>query len=207
MLRILLIFTVSFLSCNERSESLDLGSYSSCGYKQQASTMYSGGVTLGSNDSLPEPTVYYIGPYETSYYDPVGDNIYLNIVTCWLDAPHEYYHHLQTLAGEGQRTDMYPGPLRRPQTPDVWELQGEDYYNRRWVEVQDLTEALREAQPSFKLVPSELIYNEFVNYEQYQMDWTLEGEANIYGELVLGDPNSAKEMRNKEIQKIWERQN
>ena len=84
-------------------------------------------------DPKNKPTIYRTKG--GSHYDPIGNTIYFNpLNNIWNPAQilkHEGFHWAQNMYGDLQYPELYPGPLRRPQTPINPENPLiNEYYNR-----------------------------------------------------------------------------
>lgn len=111
-----------------------------------------------------------------SYYNPVANRIYSDPSDFREALPHEYYHAWQHEVGRDRLPQLYPGPLRQPQTPWEDELSAE-YYNRRSNDERLITEGFLKRNPSFQFIPDDVVYSKYSNPVMYSNPRTLEGEA------------------------------
>lgn len=143
-----------------------------------------GGPVNPLDDPKNKPTIYRTSGDVRSEYDPVSNNIYWNPYNN-PQAPlnvlkHEGYHWAQNMFGDLQIPELYPGPLRRPQTPvNPNTSQIGDYYNRSAVEQNYIGNKFVNENPSFQFTPSDLVFNRVVDPSQY--------DYNVYPNTVESD--------------------
>lgn len=147
-----------------------------------------GGKINPLDDPKNKPTIYRTSGDVRSEYDPVSNNIYWNPYNN-PQAPlnvlkHEGYHWAQNMFGDLQIPELYPGPLRRPQTPvNPNTSQIGDYYNRSAVEQNYIGNKFVNENPSFQFTPSDLVFNRVVDPSQYDYNVypnTTESDAQRY---------------------------
>jgi hypothetical protein len=112
-------------------------------------------------DPKNKPTVYFTEDLR-SYYDPVGNDIYYNPESNYLNPrkvlKHEGYHWAQNMFGDLQVPELYPGPLAKPSTAtDPNNKQITDYYNRGGLDREFMLNSMVERNPNF--IPDNLIVN------------------------------------------------
>jgi len=104
------------------------------------------------DDPRNKPTVYF--SKDRSNYDPLSNNIYFNPNNNpWNPEDilkHEGYHWAQNMYGDLQAPDLYPGPLRKPQTPTNPNTSLiPDYYNRAALENQVSLNYMKEGRNAY----------------------------------------------------------
>ncbi len=126
---------------------------------------------------------------DRSYYDPISETITMSALPFGVDPKyvkeHEMFHHLQNMTGNLH----YGTPVKRATIPSTDEFAA-DYYNRKGLEVGDLTDEFRYYNPEFGFVPDDVIYNTYIDYEQYNRPYTVEGEAQDYENYIRSGGNS-----------------
>lgn len=95
---------------------------------------------------------------------------------------HENYHAYQFQNDHATYLPIKDVPYKKPSmvsTDDIWY----SYYNRKPIEVETDIANFRKKNPTFNLVPEQLIYNNVVDYNQYFNPFSLEGSAKFYEDL------------------------
>lgn len=126
-----------------------------------------------------------------SYFDPVTDTIYLNSIRGDFDLPHELYHRQQYMEGRLRIPEADPyGEVRvRPSMLEEQSLIDYPYFNRREVDRDILTQDFFHGttsgirNPSFNMIPYDMVYDKAINPAMYHEPWTAEGEAELTGTL------------------------
>lgn len=122
-----------------------------------------------------------------SYFDPVSGTIYLNSIRGDFDLPHELYHKQQLDEGRLRIAEADPYGIARTR-PSMLEEQGQidyPYYNRRAVDQDILTQNFFTGassgvrNPSFNMIPYDMVYERAINPAMYYEPWTAEGEAEL----------------------------
>lgn len=122
-----------------------------------------------------------------SYYEPLTQTITLSDEDRHIPGvyPHEWFHYWQNMNGYDRIPEFYPGPLKQPTIPSG-DDSAKQYWNRRAVDQEIMTDEFLSNNPSFNFVHPGLVYNKAVNPTMYNRPWTLEGEARQFEQPFQG---------------------
>lgn len=115
---------------------------------------------------------------DRSYYDQFTGNMFLtpdqyndpNVYN------HEAFHDLQHRMGTDRLPQYADLPYKEPSIVNTNDAKSA-YYNRKGVDENILGNRFLQQHPDFQFVPNQVIYDKYIDDEQYRQPWTLEGEA------------------------------
>jgi hypothetical protein len=151
-----------------------------------------------------EPTYIKGDDNEQPRYDPTTKNIYYRDMGSDAETnavlEHERYHWMQDLEG-GLHVNTGQGPVKRPVGPVTDEHSG-NYYNRLTEDVNQIGSGFIQQNPSFQFVPEDVIYSNYIFPVQYEIPWTVEGEARNYEKYIRSGGKSIFKKQGGSVRKV-----